>query len=246
MKTIAYTALHYGREYLGWAIRSVIDAVDEYHVFYTAQGSHGTRSQAPCPEKRAELYDIALAAAGGKLIWHDGNWIAEGLQRDMIHQTVPDADIILALDADEIWQAPLVEEALRLHDAGDAWRYRAPMVHFWRSFYRAILHDPAYPERVIYPKKARDKIGGLPYVGYIAHMGYAQRPAIIEYKMKVHGHKAEFRRDVNWFQDVFMANRQQDCHPIGSDYWNPERVMPLEYMPGWMADHPYYHCEVIT
>lgn len=246
MKIIAYTALHYGRDYLAYSIRSVIDAVDEYHVLYTAQGSHGTRTQAPCPESEIELDAIAADAAGHKLRWHSGVWAQEGTQRDMIHELAPDADIILVVDADEIWPVALVQEAIRLHDAGDAWRYRAPMVHFWRSFYRAILHDPAYPERVIYPQKQNGVIGGMSPVGKIAHMGYAQRPEIVEYKMKVHGHLNELRRDIDWFHDVFMTNRQHDCHPIGSDYWNPERVMPLEYMPGFMADHPYYRCEVIT
>src|SRR6185503_16164213 len=80
-------------------------------------------------------------------------------------------------------------------------RLRMPMIHYWRSFYRAILHDPAFPERVIYPKiqgetqtynawrvvDNNDLLHGTPFV--INHMGYAQRPEIVEYKILTHGHR---------------------------------------------------------
>ena len=94
MKVIGYTALHYGRDYLGYAIRSVIDAVEEYHVLYTSQGSHGHRSQAHCPDTRLELFEIAEAAAGAKLRWHEGSWLWEGQQRDAIFEYAPDADVL--------------------------------------------------------------------------------------------------------------------------------------------------------
>ena len=42
-----------------------------------------------------------------------------------------------------------------------------------------------------------------------------------------------------------MANAQKDCHPVGSEYWNPETVDPMDYMPSWMKDHPYYKMELI-
>lgn len=249
MKVIAYTALHYGRDYLAYAIRSVIDAIDEYHVLYTSEGSHGHRSGARCPETRGELQAIARAVAGDKLHWHDGHWTQEGQQRDAIFQIVPNADVILVLDADEIWPAKLVEMAVQMIKDGHGWlevcsRVRVPMIHYWRSMHRAVLHDPAYPVRILMPKQYNAEATlSTPY--RINHFGYAQRPEIVEYKLKVHGHKNEFRHDVDWFQDVFMANRQTDCHPVGSEYWNPEPVNPLDYLPEWMHEHPYYGLEVI-
>lgn len=248
MKAIAYTALHYGRDYLAYAIRSVIEHIDEYHVLYTPIGSHGHRNGARCPETRDELYAIAHHAAGDKLRWHDGEWIHEGHQRDSIHHFVPDADVILVLDADEIWPDIYAASAVTLLDrvANPPRRLRLPMIHYWRSFNRCILHDPALPERVIYPKMLDSVDTHRPLLDLaINHMGYAQRPEIVEYKLKVHGHKNEFRRDVDWFRDVFMANRQTDCHPVGSDQWNPETVNPLIYLPEWMDEHPYYGLEVI-
>lgn len=244
MKVIAYTALHYGRDYLAAAIRSVIDYIDEYHVLYTPAGSHSHRTDVPCPETRQELYMLAWAAAGDKLRWHDGEWSHEGQQRDTIYQIVPDADAIITLDADEIWPVTVIERTLMAARYAQSRVYRVPIIHYWRSFNRAILHDPAYPERLVIPGV---KPGQHAYLdqGFINHMGYAQRSEIVGYKLLTHGHRNEFRRDCDWFRDVFLANRQSDCHPVGSEYWNPEPVNPLDYMPGWMAQHPYYGLELI-
>jgi hypothetical protein len=79
MKVISYTALHYGRDYLAAAIRSVIDHVDEHWILYSPIGSHGHRTDVPCPDTRDELYAKAELAAGSKLRWHDGEWAHEGL-----------------------------------------------------------------------------------------------------------------------------------------------------------------------
>lgn len=250
MKVVGFTALHYGRDYLGSAIRSIIDHIDEYHVAYSPIGSHGFRTDVPCPETRAELVSIAQQAAGDKLRWHDGQWAHEGLQRESIHQYAPDADVILVLDADEIWPAALVNAVI--HYAGtvqysDPRRFfRLPIVHFWRSFYRAVIHDPAYPVRVIFPRipEQRGTETAFAHKPPIAHMGYAQRSEIVNYKQLTHGHRNEWRKD-DWFNSIFMANRQTDCHPVGSEWWNPELVDPLQFMPAWMVGHPYFNMEVI-
>lgn len=246
MKVIAYTALHYGRDYLASAIRSVIDAVDEYHTIYTPVGSHGHRSERPCPETREELYEIARAASGSKFHWHEGTWAYEGQQRDTINTLVPDADVILVLDADEVWSEGLAGAMIQLASLNPhIRRWRVPFVHYWRSFHRCVLHDPAFPERVIRP--SADAGGATsPSTLPIHHFGYAQRPEIVEYKQHVHGHRGEWRRDVDWFNERFMANAQHDCHPVGSDYWNPEAVDPFALgLPDWMRGHEYAGMGVI-
>lgn len=264
MKVIAYTALHYGKDYLAYAIQSIIDHVDEYHVLYSAVGSHGSRTPIPCPETRDELYAIASTVAGSKLRWHDGDWTHEGQQRDSIHQYAPDADVIVVLDADEIWGEGLLPYILNSPSVlqFDVRRWRVPIIHYWRSFHRCVLHDPAFPERVIFPRKpntlhspsitefdenAEGTIEPYPVDGYhfvINHMGYAQRSEIVNYKQLTHGHRGEWRKD-DWFNSIFMANRQYDCHPVGSEFWQPEAVNPLDYMPAFMKSHPYYKLEVI-
>lgn len=239
MRTIAYTALHYGADYLGYAIRSVIDAVDAFYILYSSEGSHGHKTSEQCPDRMIDLYNIASGAAGDKLLWFNGVWAYEGQQRDDIHRLDPAADVVLVVDADEIWPADAVKAAL----APSPYRnHRMPMVHFWRSFYRAVLHDPAFPTRVIRPKGEGDTTLQAPP---ICHMGYAQRSELVRYKQAVHGHKNEWRRDCDWYQERFAANAQQDCHPVGSEYWNPEKVNPLHFMPDFMAEHPYAALDVI-
>lgn len=249
-KIIAYTALHYGRDYLAYAIQSIIDYVEEYHVLYSAIGSHGHRTAIPCPETRDELYAIASVVAGHKLRWHDGEWAHEGLQRDSIYQYAPDAAMIISLDADEIWQHSLIKSvmdyAFTVTSSIPPFRYmRVPFIHYWRSFHRAVMHDPAYPVRVIFPQ-INEKYGTETYGrGVINHMGYAQRPEIVEYKILTHGHKNEWRHDVDWFKDKYLANAQIDTHPVGSEYWNPEDIDYRDYMPRFMAYHPYAKMDVI-
>jgi hypothetical protein len=245
MKVIAYTALHYGREYLKYAIWSVIDAVDEYYVLYTPTGSHGTRTGVKCPESRHSLYREAVLGAGDKLRWIDGQWDHEGNQRDSIFKFVPDADMVLVLDADEIWAPGLAEKAITAATSHPQIRnWRMPMQHYWRSFKRCILHDPAYPVRLI-NTRASGTENTLDTPLRIHHMGYAQSAAIVRYKLLTHGHRGEFRRDCDWFNDKFLANAQRDCHPVGSDYWNPEPVNPAAVLPPFMKTHPFWDKDLI-
>lgn len=257
-KVVSYTALLYGVDYLEYAIRSVIDAVDEHHILYTPVGSHGSRTSVPCPDTRDELIAIAQAAAGDKLRWHDGAWDYEGQQRDSISQYVPDADVILVVDADEVWSDSLAwrvayyyRHLSEVNNAATAYhmvhprRMRIPIVHYWRSFYRCVLHDPAYPERAIYPSESGE-VDTFQAIRGIHHFGYAQRSEIVEYKQLTHGHRAQWRQDCDWFHDKFMANAQIDCHPVGSEYWNPEPVDPFALgLPEFMREHPFAKLEVI-
>lgn len=240
MKIISYTPLHYGRDYLADAIRSVIDYVSEVWILYTPIGSHGHRTTRICPETRDELRTIAERAAGSKLYWYDGEWPHEGAQRDTITRLVPNADVILALDADEIWLEPqrAIDQAL----AGTAQRWRVPMVHFWRSFHYAIINDVAFPHRVYIPSRTA---GDDAYCDTrpIAHMGYAQRGEIVEYKQHTHGHKGEWRAD--WYENRWLPNSHTDVHPTNHDYWYPQRVNAWDYLPDWMRDHPYADLECI-
>jgi len=248
MKVVAYTALKYGADYLGYAIRSIIDYVDEYHVLYAVTPSHGHSSSDTCPETETQLHEIAWQAASTKLRWHTGTWAHEGEQRGAIYQFVPDADAIIVLDSDEIYSPLLISninEAIHNRTIPTVRHVRLPFIHYWRSFYRCVMHDPAFPIRLIFPNAPVGELGWQPTVGVVNHMGYAIRPEITAYKWGIHGHKNELRHDVNWFKDVYLANRQFDCHPVGSEYWNPEAINPGDYMPFYMQYHPFANMEVI-
>jgi len=100
IKVVGYTALHYGCDYLSYAIRSVINTVSEFHVLYTDKPSHGSRSDAVCPDSEQELHELAWQAAGSKLRWHYGTWLHEGEQRNSIYDYAPNADVIICADSD--------------------------------------------------------------------------------------------------------------------------------------------------
>jgi hypothetical protein len=249
VKIIAYTALHYGSPYLGYAIRSILPFVNEYHVLYTPLGSHSHRTNVPVPagETRDHLHAIASLVAGNKLRWHEGNWRHEGDQRDTIFELVPDADVVLVLDYDEIWLPTTVEAVLNyateLTPDSISRNLRLPMIHFWRSFHRAILHDPALPVRVIFPKVRQGENVLTPLLarGHIAHLGYAIPDELMTYKRLVHGHANEWRKDVDWYKERWSnADAVTDLHPVGSEYWNAEDVEPAKYLPEFMRVHPFY------
>lgn len=243
-KVIAYTALHYGSEYLSYAIRSVIDFIDEYHILYSPTPSHGTPSNLKCPDTKSELLAIAIEAAGNKLKWQDVKAQYEGQHRDMIYEQASDATCIVTIDSDEIWDRNTL--AMLEGEMGYKGHYiTIPFYHYWRSFYKAVMHDPAAPARVVFPQGQRGMHldAGLNHA--IHHFGYAQSPKTVWYKMQIHGHKNEFRHDVDWFKDVFMTNRQTDCHPVGSQFWNAEDVNPDVLLPDFMRNHPNYHKALI-
>lgn len=245
MKTIAYTALRYGKEYLGAAIRSVIDRADEYHVLYATQPSHGHFDPTPPPDTKEELYAIAQQAAGDKLRWHDGNWTHEGLQRDSIFQYAPDADVILVVDSDEIW----TDKVFQLLDSEQGYQGRSikiPLIHFWRSFYKAVINDPAAPDRIIFPKHTRPDWHLTATLDTpLMHFGYAQSVKTVEYKIKIHGHKGEWRTDCDWFKDKFLANAQTDVHPCGHQWMTVSTVNPDDYLPAFMKEHENYRKALI-
>lgn len=241
MKIVAYTALMYGKTYLEAAITSVIDSVDEHWFLYATRPSHGASSDKVNPDTRDELRQIAYAAAGNKCRWVDGTWSQEGEQRGAIHHYAPDADAIVVVDSDELFPTGLVDDLLSQTSGMHRKRIRVPFVHFYRDFNHCIVHDPAFPERLIYPQivaETKETANTRP----IAHMGYCQPAETIRFKLSIHGHKNELRCSADEYVDnIYLDNdRWTDLHPVGSVYWNAETVNPLTYMPSWMKYHPLY------
>ena len=243
MKIVAMTALLYGKDYLSYAIRSIIDSVDEHYVMYCPYPSHGYNNGNLPPETESELHQIAWEAAGLKLRWIRGDWQRENDQRNSIFYYAPDAHAIVIVDSDEVYADGLVDEAIEYGFMARCGQLRLPFVHLWRSFKRGFAHDPAYPTRIVFPGQSGETVT-MPTDKRIWHFGYAQNSAIVRYKIQNHGHLSEFRRNVDWFNDVFMANRQTDCHPIGSEYWNVEDI-DLNNLPVVLEHHPYRHLELI-
>jgi hypothetical protein len=243
MKIVGMMALHYGLSYIAAATRSIIDDVDELWYVYSPVGSHGFRTDTLCPEHAVDLYKAAREAAGDKFRWYADTWPHEGAQRETIFRLAPDADFIVTVDSDEIYAPGLVAEAIAfLREHSNVAYLRLPFVHFYKDFRHAVLHDPAFPVRVTAARAAGEKADALPTDKAVAHMGYCQPSAVIQYKMTIHGHSNELRP--RWFETIYSDDsRWTDLHPVGSEWWNAEAVNPLDYLPAWMAEHPLYGLE---
>jgi len=240
---MAIVPLHYGREWLWWAIRSVRDVVKETHVFYTETPTNSHFTNVPCPESREELKAI-VAYSGAH--WHEyAGPPHEGPHVDYGRNYCYNkgADMVLRLDADEIWPARLLQYALQTAADNDAKDLRVPLQHYWRSV-DWVCRDDAMPVRITKPTGEGEV--SLDYGhGLIHHFGYAQSPKITKYKWLIHGHLAELRP--GWWDERFMAwhPAQLDVHPTSKDYWNAA-AFSKSSIAHLIGDHPYFDMEFIT
>jgi hypothetical protein len=246
-RVVGYMALHYGLDTLPYAVRGVLPYVDDFYFIHSMTPSHGHATSATPPDHPYELYEAAKAAAGDKFRWYSQlTYQHEGIQRDMIYQLAPDAEYIYVVDADEIWPDGLAADlkAASMQEP-DVREWGVSLIHHWRSFYRAVTDDYAAPTRFI----ARNGTPGLKRVFQgakrLIHLGYAQDSKYVDYKVTCHGHKGEWRTDVDWLRDKWHANAQTDVHPVNVGYWNPVDVDPWAYMPAYMREHKYAEMGVI-
>lgn len=242
---IAYYPLHYGSDYLGYSIKSIYDHVDKIHILYTDKPSHGHGSNAVNPDTKQKLIDAAnlFGDPKGKIVWHEGRWPNEGAQRDTINGIAAsdNADVIVAVDSDEIWDADVLTKAIEMSVKGGARNNCIRMLTFWRSFGN-VCYDEMMPVRVICCKRAPGKTSYLE--GRVNHFGYARKVEDVAYKIAIHGHKNEWRG--NWFDRYknWPASGNNDLHPTCHNVWNASPYDKTK-LPEYMRQHPYYNLEVI-
>jgi len=242
MRIEGMMVLHYGLDYLPYAIKSVYDHVDRFHVVYSPHPSHGSRTNTPPPETRSELHAAAMSA-GPKVVWHDVDafW-EEGQHRDYA-RSLCKGDLVLVVDADEVWDGAVLEDLLRFAYDGAQWETRVTCKTPWRSF-SWLCEDPMQPARVYKP-------GGTGYAaypmdrGWFWHFGYAVRTEIMAYKWLIHGHRVELMP--NWFEEKWEPwPPVDDVHPTCRDNtWDPV-PFDKERLPALMRGHPFWDMEPIT
>lgn len=241
--------LHYGVEWLRWSILSVVNHVDAVHIFYTPFPSHGQATQMVCPESREDIQNSLVDIfAQYDVFWHDcpNKFAHEGEHRTFAVKSCQHygAEMILVVDFDELWPGDVLEKALWEASVARERTYRIGMRHFWRSC-KWVCDDGAMPTRIIKPNVQEPT---EQYVsGKVLHMGYAQTPSIVRYKMDIHGHKNEWRQE--WWLHKFLEWKpgDKDVHPTSIDYWNPvlageETRSQLGKLCG---DHPYFNLDLI-
>jgi hypothetical protein len=240
VRAIATYILHYGAEYLGYSIRSIVNYVDEVAVWYASVPSFGHGARNACPEGVNMLYDIARKAAGDKLTWCTGGTTLPYANESQHRGAVLDYarkqgyDVAINLDADEVWSTEGIQETLAQVENGRIRhaRNRVPMIHFWQGFDLAC-YDGCQPVRIYLLKVPSSE--GEADIPSVFHFGYAISDELMKYKWEIHGHKNELRKD--WMEQRWLARASNDVHPTNENYWN---AVPFsrERLPEIMKGHP--------
>ena len=240
-RRLAYMILHTGKPYFRAAIEAMCPQVDTILILYSAKPSQGYTTDLVPPDTRDELRQLCPEA-----VWIEGEWRNEVEHTEAVKTYVGGYDWLIRFDSDEIFPPGIVDEMISQANETKFKRYRIPFVHFWRSFSR-VCRDSSHPirlERVGTADNSQtptlDSKGGK-YVVY--HGGYAQPTKYIKYKMETSGHKTEWRP--NWFKDRWLANAQEDVHPVMfPTHWHTEDF-DKNLLPEVLKNHPYFDMEVI-
>ena len=233
---VAYSAVHYGLDYLYYAVKAVEDVVDKHIILYAEGPSFGYETELVCPDSKENLQ--AAVASFDHVDWIDGKWSNEGDHRRFLDTCLPgDTEFVVVVDADEVWDKDSLIECLELSTAHD--NRSNNFVHLWRSFNWACM-DVLAPSR-IYNRKVE---GGINYIpGRIYHFGYAISPELMRYKWAIHGHRDELR--AGWLEKYeTWTPGVGDVHPANDKWWYPE-PFDKSVMPALMREHPYWRREII-
>ena len=243
-KVLAYYPLHYGSEYLKESILSIVDHVEQIVFLYTERPSYGQSSNIPNPDSRDTLLKIAWENCKGKMEWIDIDQTSqENNHRNLVFGYEQGFDLIMAVDADEIWdnlpeaiEAALATKARHINVAGSQW------VHFWRSF-DECNRDGFAPTR--FHCVNFNKSNATIHCGNVYHMGYAQSERITEYKISVHGHKSILQ---SWFKEKFKSYEKgvtRLIHPDSQTVWVDVEKFDKTTLPKLLKEHPNYNVERI-
>ncbi len=266
---IGCLAVHYGKEYLGWAVRSLIYACDEIHVFYVDRPSFGFAEGVVCPDTREQL--ISEAGRFTNIVkWHDVVASSEGSHRNLMFEeaTRRGAKLMAVLDSDEVWDPGGLKTAFDAVEAANrAGRWLVRFHHFWRSWKWTLCGSEGMrPVRILDLRNSQNVDAYLDEIvrpDPIYHFGYAQSLPIMNYKFTCHGHKAEF--SPGWFERKFVpwtpAGDHEDLHP-SVNVWHKREVLGEQTSPLWtarptpvevlarvqmlMPEHPHRDLEIIA
>jgi len=218
MKVIAEVILHYGKETLEYALKSLEPFADKIVILYSKYPSQGFSSPtAVNPDTREELF--AIAKKFPKTEWVDCQPMgSEGEHRGRIFEYTKEYDVCMLCDADEVYEPNDLGRVLHEVFIGDKRYYNVDgFIHFWKTK-EWCCTDSFRPTRFIRLAANDNSYGEVKCRIY--HFSCAQDIKTIQYKWTVSGHHDELRKD--WFQifnDWSPENQIKDVHPTSFGVW---------------------------
>lgn len=241
MRVLAYIMVHYGKDYLPYAIRSIYPAVDKILILYSQRPSHNY-TDLPCPETRVDIKNICKEFDKTQFV--DVNEDTEGKHLAHAFRYAINYDIMVRIDADEVWEPTMIEDAVRkAWDTKSKYIEVGGFIHFWRSF-NWVNTDGFRPVRLHnlrHSKKTGEYVDSKIY-----HFGYAIPEHLMKYKWSCHGHKSEIKsgwmqRWLNWRPGSDMGN----MHPVTDAYWQQLQPFDRNTLPEMLKIHPFYNLDII-
>lgn len=251
MKVLGFIMLHYGKEYLEYALKPLCEVCDKVVILYSKKPTHNQKYGIQYRETRGELRDIALPFG---VHWVDVfDKKNEGDHMNEIWNHTNGYDVLVRADYDEVWDVDDLRNAVKEV-------YNTPFrnfgingfIHFWRSF-GYIVSNNIHGEECDYFRPLRlwhlreKNISNQPDIqAKIYHFGYAIKRRDMEYKMQIHGHRPEIREEwLSIWNNWQAENTEGNFHPTSFDIWLKIKQFDRNQLPEIMKKHPYFTREII-
>lgn len=249
LKVLGFMILHYGAEFLRESLLSIRDHVDKFVIAYTRLPSQGFASVEQCPEIEEELYNIAESVLGDKLIWNSREtYEYEAAHRNVRYVYSKEYDLILTIDADEVFEEKDLPSALQFAYENEE-RYYGIIgyYNFWRSF-NWVCTDGFRPIRI---EKVNSHLQtqNLNCNLRVYHFSMCQAEETMRYKYKIFGHSDEIKP--NYLEEKYFAwtpekiDIVQHLHPTSNDIWGKPEPFDKETLPEYLKQHPNFNKDLV-
>lgn len=248
-KVLGFMTLHYGKEFLRESLLSVRDHVDKMYIAHTKNPSHGFQTDTPCPDTEEEMLWIAQQVMGDKLIWESvERYTNEAYHRDARYKHAGGMDLILTIDADEVFEPKDIEGALQYAMSNKERFYGIKgYINFFRSF-SWVCTDSFRPVRIEKPR-VQNYTQNLECPLTIYHFSTCQSEGVMRYKYKIFGHANEIKK--NYVEEKYYAWSPEKIdevtwvHPTSVTVWEKPQPFDKNTLPDILKQHPNFNKELI-
>ena len=240
MKTLGYVMLHYGMDYLEYALTPLCEVCDKVIILYSMRPTHNGKDKLVNRESREELLEITKHFPNVE--WVDVFGVhGEGQHRNEIYKYTDGYDVLVNADYDEVWDVDDLRRAVtEVYNSPFRNHGIDGFIHFWRSFTKVLQPDWFRPVRLVHLREKNTTQEPV-IQAKIYHFGYAIKPWKMQYKMSIHGHRGEW--DPNWMTTWLKWQptvKRGKFHPCSNDVWKELKQFDRKELPKIMINHPFY------